>query len=118
MVREAGQGKAWLLGTCLGHSGTAYRSPQPHSFVHLLLEACGVQPVHEGKLKIRKRAIRGKEAWFFTNPAGEPVTETVDVGSAQVEDLLGDPVQQEGSRVTLTVDGLDVRVLIVRVREA
>jgi beta-galactosidase GanA len=114
VVREAGQGKAWLLGTCLGHSGTAYRNPQTHSFVRLLLEACGVRPIHAGRLKLRKRSVRGHAAWFFTNPADEPVTETVDVGSAWVEDLFGDPIQQECSQVILTVDGLDVRVLIVR----
>jgi hypothetical protein len=79
-----------------------------------LLKACGVQPIREGKLRLRKRVIPGKQAWFLTNPAGEPVTETVDIGQAQVEDLLGEPIQREGGHVTLTVDGLDVRVLIIQ----
>jgi beta-galactosidase len=114
VVREAGRGVAWLLGTCLGHGGTAYRSPETHGFVRALLKACGVRPIHAGKLRLRKRVIPGKQAWFLTNPAGEPVTETVDVDQARVEDLLGEPFQREGGQVRLTVEGLDVRVLIVQ----
>jgi hypothetical protein len=88
VVRRAGKGRAWLVGTCLGHSGTAYRSAEGPAFVRALLETCGVRPAHAGKLLLRKRHTAGKEAWFFTNPTGEAITETVEVGSARVENLL------------------------------
>ncbi len=114
-VRRAGRGQAWLLGTLLGHTGTAYRDGETRAFVRALLEQCGVAPAHHGKLLLRKRAIEGKEAWLFTNPTGEELTESVSVGGwAEVDDLLGEPLAREGDRVVLTVPGLDVRTLILR----
>jgi hypothetical protein len=39
----------------------------------------------------------------------------VDVtGWSEAEDLLGEPLERTANRVSLTVNGLDVRVLIVR----
>ena len=43
-VREVGQGRAWLLGTYVGHSGTAYRDAETTAGVRALLAACGVAP--------------------------------------------------------------------------
>ncbi|OPZ84693.1 MAG: Beta-galactosidase bgaB [bacterium ADurb.Bin429] len=112
--RLMGQGSAWLLGTYVGHNGTAYRDPAIPATVHALLAACGVHPEHAGRLVVRKRITPDKEAWLFTNPIGEPVTETVPVsGWARVEDLFGTPLAQRDDAVALTVDGLDVRVLIL-----
>jgi beta-galactosidase len=107
------RGMAWLIGTCVGHSALAHRGPQTPAFVRQLLELCRVKPVHAGSLLLRKRAAAGKQAWFLTNPSDEPVTETIDVGEAHVEDLLGEPLERSGSRVKLTVAGLDVRVIIL-----
>ena len=107
------RGMAWLIGTCVGHSALAHRGPQTPAFVRQLLELCRAKPAHGGSLLLRKRAAAGKQAWFLTNPTDEPVTETVEVGEAMVEDLLGEALERSGSRVTLTVAGLDVRVLVV-----
>lgn len=110
--REMG-GKAILIGACLGHTGTAYCSPENLAFVRALLAHCDVQPLHMGKLLMRRREIPGKTALLLTNPTTEPVTETIRTGNAHVEDLLGEPVQIDGDRVSLTVGSLDVRVLIL-----
>ena len=107
------RGMAWLIGTCVGHSALAHGGPHTPAFVHQLLELCRVKPAHAGRLLLRKRAAAGKQAWFLTNPSDEPVTETIEVGEAHVEDLLGEAFERSGSRVTLTVAGLDVRVLVV-----
>ena len=114
-VREVGQGRAWLLGTYVGHSGTAHREAETAPCVCALLAACGVEPICRGPLLLRKRAIPGKEAWLFTNPTDQEVTEQVNVqGWARVEDLLGGPLVHEGDQVELTVKGLDTRVLVVQ----
>jgi beta-galactosidase len=113
-VRQTGQGRAWLLGTYLGHSGTAYRSEAAHGTALALLAACGVEPEHRGRLLLRKRVTEGKEAWFFINPGRPPATDELDVsGFARVEDLLGEPMKYAGRRISLTVQGLEARVLIL-----
>lgn len=112
--RRLGAGSAWLLGTYVGHSGTAYREESTPAAVRALLAACGVQPQHEGRLVLRKRVTPRQEAWFFTNPTGEPVTEAVAVsGWAGVEDLLGETVAVADGQVMLRVEPLDVRVLVL-----
>jgi beta-galactosidase len=111
--KEHGNGTAWLLGTLIGHSGTAYRNSDTPALVCKLLENSGVQPLHSGKLLARRRVSGAKSALFLTNPTGESITENIPVGNARVEDLLGEPLEQKNGQVTLTVEGLDVRVLIL-----
>jgi beta-galactosidase len=114
-VREVGKGRAWLLGTLVGHTGTAYRDERSRQAVRALLEQVGVAPAHEGALLLRKRAIEGKEAWIFTNPTGETVTEQIDVaGWSAVQALLGEAVERTGDQVAVTVRSLDVRVLVLK----
>ncbi len=111
--RRVGRGSAWLLGTYVGHSGTAYRLPG-HGAVRALLQTCGVSSPQYGPLIVRRRVTPDREAWLFTNPTANPVTEMIDVSAwSGVEDLLGQPVAGRDGRVELTVAGLDVRVLIV-----
>jgi len=113
-VRHAGNGTAWLIGTFIGHSGTAYRDEESHACVRELLIQCGVRPEHQGSLLLRKRVAPGKEAWIFTNPTDQEITERIAVQDwSRVEDLLGDPITREGDELTLTVKGLDVCVLVV-----
>ena len=114
-VRTAGKGKAWLLGTYVGHGGTAYRDEPTAAGVTALLAQCGVAPERQGSLLLRKRVASGKEAWLFTNPGEADVTETIDVaGWWGVSDLLGDPlVRDDAGRIVLSVPSLDVRVLVL-----
>lgn len=111
-VRGFGKGRAWLLGTYVGHNGTAYRDDETRAFLLHLLGECGMKPSRCGKLLLRKRAVDGKEAWFLTNPTPEKVEERVDIrGWEAVEDLLGEPLHRQGADVTITVGPLDVKVL-------
>ena len=113
-VRSVGEGRAWLLGTLIGHSGTAYRAPESHAAVSALLARCGVAAAHSGELLLRKRVLPDKEAWLFTNPTGSAITEAVSVaGWTHVEDPLGPAPLRTGDGLMLAVDPLDVRVLIV-----
>ncbi|NQT93795.1 MAG: hypothetical protein HQ559_13630, partial [Lentisphaerae bacterium] len=114
-VRKAGKGRAWLIGTFVGHSGTAYRDDETRACVLNLLRICGVEPECCGSLLLRKRVLPDSEAWLFTNPTPDPVTEDIDIsGWNTVTDLLDEPVSSDGDRVRLCVAPLDVRVLIVR----
>ena len=115
-VRQVGEhrGRAWLLGTFVGHNGTAYRDADTRACVRSLLAHCGVTPARAGSLLLRKRVMPGKEAWIFTNPTDHEVTEHIDVqGWPRVEDMLGEPIVQESDSVVLTVKGLDIRVLLL-----
>ncbi len=114
VVRNVGDGTAWLLGTYVGHSGTAYRDAQTRLAVRTVLAACGVKPERAGKLLLRRRVAGNREAWFFTNPTAAPVTEAVNVtGWKRVEDLLGQRLLRKGGSIRLTVKSLDVRVLVL-----
>ncbi len=114
-LNRVGEGTAILLGTFVGHNGTAYRNPGTAEFVRTLTGLCWVAPEHPGQLLLRKRVGRGAEAWVFTNPTDGEMTEEIDVSGYQdVRDLLGEAPDRTGDTVTLTVAGLDVRVLVVR----
>ncbi len=112
--RLAGQGQAWLLGSYIGHSGTAYRDPAIPAAVRALLDACGVTPEHNGKLIVRKRVTPGKEAWLLFNPTGEALTEQLAVGEEyRCEDLFGEPLSPQAGLLAVTVAALDVQVVVV-----
>ncbi len=114
VVRSVGEGKAWLLGTYVGHSGTAYRDPANHEAVEALLAACDVVPERAGELLLRKRVAPGKEAWFFTNPAHHELTAEVALPlGANVSDLLDIPFTMQQGKAIVRVPSLDVRVLII-----
>jgi beta-galactosidase len=114
VFRKAGKGTAWLLGTYIGHNANHYRDDESQQFIRSLLQGCGVKPIHGGKLILRKRIVKNKEAWLFTNPTPGDITETIAVkGWKKVEDLLGEKIQKQADTVELTVKPLDVRVLVL-----
>lgn len=113
-VRTVGKGKAWLLGTYAGHNGTAYKDKETREFIKELLSQCGIKPENTGELLLRKRVSDYKEAWFFTNASEKKVTEQIDVeGWSRVEDLLGETLEMNKNSINLTVESLDVRVLVL-----
>ncbi|MFZ2655679.1 MAG: beta-galactosidase [Victivallales bacterium] len=113
VMRKVGKGAAWLLGTFVGHSGTAYRSKDVSDCVRKILDLSGINSVSPGRLLLNKRCGKDKEAWFIFNPTDSAVAETLDcTGWKHVADLLGEPLTRDGGSVTLTVQSLDVRVLI------
>jgi beta-galactosidase len=114
VMREVGQGTAWLLGTYPGHGGTAHRDAESRALLLRILALAGVRPAHEGELLLRRRIAGGKEVWFFTNPTDYAVTEAVAIPAGKTAaDLLCEDLPREGDRVLLTVGSLDVRVLAV-----
>jgi len=113
-MRQHGKGKAWLLGTYVGHNGTAYRNEETAKFVESLMKCCGITPEHAGNLLVRKRHIEGKEAWIVTNPTDQSITEKLDVGKwSTATDLFDHPLDIVDKSLTLSVDSLDVKVVLL-----
>jgi hypothetical protein len=108
-------GRAWLIGTYIGHCGTAYRSEANQNFIRGIFKECGIPTNPSGNLLLRKRVTPKKEAWIYTNPSGAEISAKIDVsGWSQVVDLLGDPIERLGDLISLKVPALDIRVLILQ----
>ncbi len=113
IYRKFGKGTAWLIGTLVGHNATAYRNKDIIDFLKTLMAANGINPLHNGKLIVRHRKVPGKMTLFMTNPTSNPVTETIKIGKGKVIDLLDEPFELMGSEVQITVDPLDIRVIVI-----
>ena len=114
VFRRVGQGSAWLIGTYLGHSATAYRDEEVSTTIRRILTPSGLSPEHAGRLLMRRRCIDNKEAWLLTNPTRETLTEALDVtGWTEVTDLFGSRIQCEGGFIELSVESLDVAGIVV-----
>lgn len=113
-VNRTGEGTAWLLGTFVGHHGTAYRDSGVGELVKKLLDACGVFPEHTGRLYMRKLQTETEQALFLTNRESEPVTELVIIPyGAKAENLYGKRFLVKDGCIELTVSPLDVEVVII-----
>ncbi|MEO8766213.1 MAG: beta-galactosidase [Ginsengibacter sp.] len=114
-VKNYGKGKAWLFGTYIGHSGTAYRDNYTPEFVKSLMKKCGIEPEHEGKLLVRKRKVKGQEALFITNPTNQKITEQLDIGEWKIAyTLFDEPVEIADKKINITLESLDVAVVLLQ----
>ncbi len=114
-ARQLGKGKAWLLGTYIGHNGTAYKNEDTVKFVKKLMSNCSIVPEHTGEFLIRKRKIEGKEALIITNPTNHKVTEKIKVGSWKKASSLYDaPIEILNEKVSLTLESLDVGIVLLQ----
>jgi len=117
-VRRAGAGRAWLLGTLVGHGGTAYRAADTQACVAALLAQCGVSPERAGALLRRRRVAEPYqaaplEAWLLTNPTDATATESLDVrGWREATVLLGEGARH-GDRLEIMVPPLDVCAVVL-----
>ncbi len=115
IVKEIGKGKMWLLGTCVGPNATAYKEEVSLSGIKQILNNNGIFSSHVGRLLIQKRILSEQEAWFFTNPTTERVTEEVVLpeGFTSAKTLLeGELLIKEG-KINVSVESLDVSVVVL-----
>ncbi|MBN1555360.1 MAG: beta-galactosidase [Phycisphaerae bacterium] len=111
--RNVGKGGAWLIGTIVGHNGTAYGDAETRNGIMRILENGGIVPTHRGKLVTRKRAAGKKEIRFLTNPYSSPVTEEIDIaGRPSARTLNGAALTVNGDTVSVTVAPGDIEVLL------
>lgn len=114
ITKQLGKGRIWLIGTCLGPNAIAYIDKESCDSASKLLALCGIDPVYNGRLLLQKRISENREAWFFTNPEKETVTEEINIPKdATASDLLGGELKTGPGAVRLTVKPLDVQVLIL-----
>ena len=115
-VNSHGNGKAWLLGTFVGHNGAAYRNKYTSQFVKKLMKECNIYPEHNGELKIRKRVREGKEAWVITNPTDHKVTERLHLNKqwTHASDLFDKELNIDNHSIEISIASLDVSVIILQ----
>ncbi|MCY4215819.1 MAG: beta-galactosidase [Flavobacteriaceae bacterium] len=114
-VRDHGQGKAWLLGTYVGHNGNAYKNESTNQFVEKLLALCNVHSLHDGEFFIRKRKIEGKEAIIITNPTARRLTENISVGTwSKATNLFDQPLEIVDQTIEISLESLDVEIILLQ----
>jgi hypothetical protein len=114
IVNSVGKATAWLLRSFVGHSGTASYDEGVSRFIARLMDECGVRSERRGRLLMRKKVGRNREACLLANPTSDEVWETIDAASyGKVTDLLDVPLEQACDAVAVTVKPLGVRALIL-----
>jgi hypothetical protein len=108
-----GKGKIWLLGTFIGHNGTAYFTPSILELGDKFMKLSGVEAQKIGNLLVQKRISGEKEAWIITNPTQEDVTESFDISAMKnPEVLIGDKWEIKNNMAKITVNSLDIIVVV------
>jgi beta-galactosidase len=113
-VNQYGQGRAYLVGTLLGHGVAAYNDLHNADFLAAILGHAGVTSESIGKLKRRRRVLGNQTAWFLFNTSGDPMEETVSMaGFRSATDLLGENIANRGGKLTVRIAPFDVRCLLL-----
>lgn len=113
-VNRYGKGRAYLIGTLLGHALLSYKDRRNATFLAAILTRAGIKPDRVGRLQRRQRVLGNKTAWFLFNTTSEAVEETVSLpGFKSAKDLLGEELRVERGKTTVRVDPLDIRCLIL-----
>lgn len=113
-LRRAGAGQAVLLGTFIGHSGTAYRSSGATELVRRLCDLSRIRPAHSGRLLLRRLQTPSGTVLLLTNPTDQPITEAVvlPASSGKVRTLYGEPIPCADGTACVTVQPLDVFAIL------
>ena len=115
VVNDFGKGKAYLIGTFIGHAGSAFEDKDTADFLLTVLKKTGVKPECYGRLYRRRRVTEDSQAWFFFNMNSKPVVEQFGVDSfSRVEDLLGGSLTVRSGDVSVKVDPYTIRCLIMK----
>jgi beta-galactosidase len=113
-VNSYGAGKAYLIGTLLGHGELAYRDPSNRTFLAVILGRVGIKPDKVGQLNRRRRTFRNQAAWFLFNITNEPVEESVPLaGFKTARDLLGEDFPTALGSIQVRVEPAGIRCLIL-----
>jgi len=112
VMNRVGDGKAYLIGTLLGHSYMAYRDKSTQKFLLALLKNADVTPEKCGDITRRRRLYRDMEAWFLFNISDKRSITTIRVAEKiKVRDLLSRHQLEVPSEVVL--DPFEVVCLIL-----
>ena len=110
---SVGKGRIWLLGTFIGHNGTAYFTPSILELCDKFMQLSGVAPQKIGNLLVQKRISGKKEAWIITNPTQDDVSESIDISNMKnPEVVIGDQWEIKNNMAKIKVKSLDIIVLV------
>jgi len=110
---SVGKGRIWLLGTFIGHNGTAYFTSSALELCHKFMQLSGVTSQKIGDLLVQKRVNGNKEAWIITNPTDADISENIDISTMKnPEVLIGDKWEIKNGRATVKVKSLDIIVVV------
>jgi beta-galactosidase GanA len=113
-VNRLGKGQAYLVGTMLGYALPAYNDPRNARFLAAVLKISGVLPDSLGKLNRRRRIWGNREAWFLFNQHDRLIEEQVSMhGFKTAKDLLGGELTAAGGVLSIKVDPVDVRCILL-----
>jgi len=113
-VNSYGKGRAYLVGTLLGHGVAGYDDLRNAKFLAAVLERAGVPSDSVGALKRRRRVWGNQAAWFLFNLTDKPVGQEVSIeGYKSAEDLMGGVLPATGGRIQIRVDPFDVKCLVL-----
>jgi len=111
--KNVGKGKIFLLGTFIGHNGTAYDTPGTLKLVDRFMQLADVKPQKIGELLVQKRIHGNKEAWIITNPTEADVSENIDITKMKnPEILIGNKLEIKNRMAKIKVKSLDIIVLV------
>ncbi len=111
--KSVGKGKIWLLGTFIGHNGTAYFTPSMLDLCDKFMKLSGLTSQKIGNLLVQKRVNGNKEAWIITNPTEADISESIDItGMKNPEVLIGDKWEIKNGLAKIRVKSLDIIVVV------
>jgi beta-galactosidase len=113
-VNTYGKGRAYLIGTLLGHATLAYNDLRNAKFLAAAASDAGAKPDRVGKLLRLRRRLGNTEAWFLMNIGKETITETVPLsGYKRVVDLFGDRIDVRDGVGSVQVRSIDIACWIL-----
>jgi beta-galactosidase len=111
---QLGKGRAYLVGTLLGHAGPAYSDWRNADFIAALLARAGVATDRVGDLLRRRRTLGKRAAWFLFNPLDKVVEESLSLeGFTSAQDLLREEVRRVGDTISIQVAPNDIRCILL-----
>ncbi|MEM1569923.1 MAG: beta-galactosidase [Candidatus Bathyarchaeia archaeon] len=109
-----GDGRAYLIGTLIGHGYAAFKDQSTRDFLVHLLKLENILPEMCNGLAIRRRTYKDDEIRFLINMTSKPHIGILEEETefSKVEDLLGDPVERGSGKIKVEVKPFSVRCVI------
>jgi hypothetical protein len=108
-----GNGKAFLIGTLLGHAGPSFNDQGTTAFLQDLLLKSGVKPEICGTLNRRRRVLTDCEAWFLFNMTSKKICEKISMDGFKSSSDLFKNLKSKSDILNLKVNPFEIRCLIM-----
>lgn len=113
-MNNYGKGRGYLIGTLLGRPVAESDDSRNQKFIGAMLRHAGVRTEKIGKLQVRRRVLRDKQAWFLFNCTREVVEESIPLeGFRSVVDLFDAGLRVGEGSARVAVEPMDIRCLIL-----